>query len=209
MSFTRERYAIQGSIRLHEREFIVGTRLLRHDDRKIPLYDLYELPMIIGRFSCSHERFQRIVRAREEQLERATEALTGGAVSMISNIQRLLKKHLEPMLYLTDNDVLNTGNTTVIMRAHIRPDQMFTDMAPWEAYPVFPYRLSRFVFFRPRIGWHGVGVPVFAPANDGDIKLEVTGYQTGRYGLPENGLRTLRFPTVKPSRVQRVLLYAS
>ena len=203
MQFVPERF-IGGTIRLAPHEFLVSSRTLRHDDRPIPLYDLFGAPLWIGRMKCDSKEVSYLEKQREAQLLEAEEALTGGGFSMVSNVQRFMKRKLEPMLFYTDNAILNPGNTTVIFRANIKPDPFVTQMEALVAYP-FPVRnaLSKIVLYRPRNYSSGRSLPGFSPSeNEGQRILEVTGFQIGRDGLAGNALKCLTYPKFRNRYVQ-------
>lgn len=201
MQFTPERL-VSGCVRLAPEEFLVATRTLKPDNRSVPLYDLFGLPLWLGRVRCTAEEITQLETLREEQLLAAESALVGGAFSMVSNVQRLMKRKLEPMMYFTDNAILNPGNTTVIMRAGIRPEQMTADMEGLKAYPV-PRKnaLSTIVFYKVRPQGAGRTLPGFVLDTHGKGVMEVTGFQIGREGLLGNALKGLTYPRFRSRQV--------
>ncbi len=204
MKLIKENFS-HGIVALKSNEFLVATRTLVPDDRMVPLYDVFGGPLWMGRMLCTDEEAKQLERLRERQLEEAGSALVGGAMSMISNVQRLMKRHLEPMLYYTDNAVLNPGNSTVIMRTGIRPLGLSVDMESLAAYPL-PRRntLSAMVLFRPR-SYSGMSdLPGFVGNWLSPQRvMEVTGFQIGRKGLTGNGVKSLTFPRFRYTSVQK------
>ncbi len=197
-------YFYNGIVRLAPNEFLVATRTLKPDNRIVPLYDLFGPPLWLGRMRCSDDEIKRLTNLRDQQLEEAESALMGGAISMVSCAQRLMRRSLEPMLYFTDYSILNPGNSTVIMRTRALPDMLASDLEHFAAYPI-PRKnsLSAMVLYRPRSYGGARELPGFSINSDSTTTvMEVTGFQIGREGLVGNGVKSLMFPRFRHRNVQ-------
>jgi len=195
----------QGGVKLEINEFLVATRVVKPDYNKVPLHDQFDLPLWFGKAKCTTSETKAYNACRQQHLEDAERLLLGSAISMTSSAQKMMKHGLEPMLLFTDHDVLMSGNSTVILRARIRPTSEVEDMEGLEAYPFLRKQgLSRLVLYRPRLGYHGP-LPGYVPFPDerGYDVLEVMGFQVGREGLKGMGVRGLTFPKLRTSRVLR------
>lgn len=195
----------KGAPQLSKNEFLVATRVVRPDARRIPLHDVFDVPLWVGRAYCTDEEIKALYAARDKQMEQALDVVKGTGIVFTSTTQKLMKRALEPMLFLTDSDLLNAGNSTVIFRTGVRPTGQSVAMEGLMAFPV-PHggSLSQLVFYRPR-SWSSAELPGYVRSGtDATTVMEVMGFQVGRSGLRGNGVKSLTFPKLRTSRVRHI-----
>ena len=195
----------KGSRTLPKNEFLVATRVIKPDDRHIPLHDVFDVPLWVGRAHCTDEETMALYASRDRQIEQALDVVKGSGIVFTSTTQKLMKRALEPMLFLTDSDLLNAGNSTVIVRTGVRPSWESSVMQGLMAFPV-PHHgsLSQLVFYKPR-EWSSADLPGYVRSETASTTvMEVMGFQIGRSGLRGNGVKSLTFPKLRSSRVQQI-----